>query len=189
MKQLLLMAALVSLSTSALATDTIPLSPDYRKDDMVWIGADIGKADIDTNNADDGYHGQFKLGYDINQYAAIYGGIGAVSVVNGENISFAQMGVKLTKPITERFSLYATLGGVSALSGDVSQQLKANLGIGASYAITPRVSTQFGFDLKKDFAINPLENTDVTAIYWGLTYHFDRPDTSRKVIQQINIIR
>ncbi|MCT7947696.1 porin family protein [Shewanella septentrionalis] len=189
MKQLLLMAALASLSTSALATDTIPLSPDYRKDDMVWIGADIGKASIDTNTADDGYHGQVKLGYDINQYAAIYGGIGGISVIDGENISFAQMGVKLTKPLTERLSLYATLGGVSALSGDVSQQLKGNLGIGASYAITPRVSTQLGIDLKKGIAINSFENTDVNTLYWGLTYHFDRPDTSRKVIQQVNIIR
>ena len=190
MKQLLLMAALASLTTPVLAIDTTPITPDYRKDDMVWIGADIGKANIDTDNfANDGYHGQIKVGYDINQHVAFYGGLGGVSVIDGDNLSFAQIGVKLSAPINERVSVYAAFGGISSLNNDVSRQLKGNIGIGASYAITPQISTQIGFDIKKDIGINALENTDINSFYWGLTYHFDRPSSSRKIIQQVNIIR
>lgn len=184
MKSLLLASALISASVCA-------ESPDFYKNDVVWLSGDIGKTNSKNEQVkpDDSVNFQFKIGYDFNPYVALYGGGGIANDIGNDSVSYAQIGAKLTYPFTPTWSVFSTLGGTSAISGSVSHQLKSNIGLGVSYIITPQFSTQFGIDYKNDLPITELHDSDLTTFQWGLTYHFGRPDTSNKVIQQIELIK
>ncbi|WP_394142896.1 outer membrane beta-barrel protein [Vibrio chagasii] len=184
MKYLLLACALISASVCA-------QSPDFYKNDVVWLSGDIGKTTSKNEQVkpDDSVNLQMKLGYDFNPYFALYGGGGVSSDIGSDSVSYAQVGTKLTYPFTPQWSVFSTLGGVSALSSGVSHQLKANVGVGVSYLITPQFSTQFGVDYKDNLPITEQHDSDLTTFQWGLTYHFGRPDASNKVIQQIELIQ
>ncbi|WP_150139629.1 outer membrane beta-barrel protein [Candidatus Enterovibrio escicola] len=184
MKYLLLLSVLISILVCA-------KSPDFVENDVVWLSANMGKTH--SNNEDvkpnDSVNVQIQIGYDFNPYVGLYGGGGIASNIGSDTVSYVQSGIKLTYPFTSTFSIFSTLGAVSAINGGISHQLKSNIGLGVSYIITPQFSTQFGVDYKDNLPIYNQYDSDLNTVFWGLTYHFGRPDTSNKLIQQIEIIK
>lgn len=184
MKYLLLASALISVSVCA-------KSPDFYDNDVVWLSAYIGKTESSNEQVkpDDSVNFQAKLGYDFNRYVALYSGGGIASDIGNNSVSYAQAGIKLTYPLTSNWSVFSTIGGASALSSGLSHQPKFNAEVGMSYLITPQFSTQLSIEHKNNLPITELHDSDLTTVQWGLTYHFGRPDTSSKVIQQIELIK
>jgi opacity protein-like surface antigen len=181
----LLFFIFTTFTASALAD-----SVDYKRDGVVWLNAAIGQAKFtdDFTLVNEGLSLKFNIGYDFTEYLAVYGGIGSFQNLANKNINYVETGLKVSLPFSNtNWSAYTTLGGTSVTNSEVSGKVQPKIGVGFSYQITPKFSTQITYDYYREIGVQQQINKDIKQITWGITYFFNRPDTSNKNIQQIKI--
>ena len=179
MKYLLIASMLIS--ASAYSNET-----NYNTEEVMWIGGSVGTITSNNNQIinQESTNLELKVGYDFNQNFALYGSYGLSREIIDNYLS---VGAQANYHFNNKWSVYGSLGGGYYLDSDASNSLKPIWGVGGSYQITPRFSSQLGFNIRNNAPLGNRINDDVQELYWGITYHFNRPEHVKKIIQQIKI--
>jgi hypothetical protein len=186
------MKNLLPLSTLLLSATTLAQSPEINHDNVFWLSGEIGTTDLQSGDieSNNGQELALKVGFDVNQYVALYTGFSHTGQLDIDDLDAFQAGVKLTVPVAQDWSVFTTLGGYSALGGGVTHQVRGNAGLGVNYQITPQFGTHLSLDYK-DAVSTELRGmeTDTVSVAWGLSYRFGQPKYADNTIGQVNVIQ
>ena len=177
-----------------IALSTVPMFANSANYEGVWISGDLGQAKVNGNEYifNEGTSLDVNVGYDFNENIAIYSGLGTFKNLNNKDINHLNLGFKFGMPVSEKWSLNANMGAVSVTNSELSGKARMAIGLGLSYQITPKISTQVNYGNYRNVEIAPqtfgFENDkNINVISWGLTYSFNRPEARKHIIQQIKI--
>ena len=173
-----------------------------------WVSAatGLGLADglADTKGSSNANLLKLDGGYDFSKYWGLYSAYGYSDNYADSNLHNVQIGVKGNRFITDNFSFFGKLGGGylynDSASNSSSDFSKGNtvlvLGAGVEYQLTNAISTKLGYEyipnVEMEQTINSIASTkdvDLHQLYWGLTYKFGQPDTSRVITKEVEVIK
>ena len=180
---------IVALGSLLISTMAFAKSPEITQNNVFWLSGDMGSAYM-NNKVLDGHHQQlnFAVGFDVNQYIALYTGYQYVNINHIDDLNALNAGVKLSLPLSQDWSIFTKLGGYSALGSHVTHQFRGNAGIGINYQITPQFGTHVSVDYR-DAISTTLSESDATSLLWGLSYRFGQPRYYDNNIGQVNVIQ